>query len=143
MSVKQISVFIENRPGSVVEVTGILADNGVDMRAISLTETTDFGIARIIVNDVFTATTALKEAGFVCSLSEALAVAIPDKPGGLHQAVKVLADAEINVEYVYAFLGSHKGEAYMIFMVNDPQKAEAVLTSHNMRLVDQEELAEL
>ena len=104
MSVKQISVFLENKPGALSDMTQVLADNGIDMRAFSLAETSDFGIARIIVDDLYKTTTVLKDAGFVHSVSSVLAVAIPDVPGGLNQVLAVLRDENINVEYMYAFL---------------------------------------
>ncbi len=143
MSVKQISVFIENRPGALYEVTTVLAEAGIDMRAFSLAETNEFGIARIIVNDVYKATTVLKEAGFVQIISEAIAVAVPDVPGGLNHIMSLMAEANVNVEYMYCFLGGKSGKAYMICKVSDVKAASAILTSHGAQLADQEELSEL
>ena len=114
MSVKQISVFLENRPGALCEMTRVLGENAIDMRAFSLAETSDFGIARVIVDEVYKTTTVLKEAGFINSVSSVLAVAIPDVPGGLSGVLKVLKEAEVNVEYIYAFVGGKKDSAYMI-----------------------------
>ena len=143
MSVKQISVFLENKPGSLAEMTKTLADNQIDMRAFSLAETSDFGIARVIVDDLYKTTTVLKDAGFIHTVSSVLAVAIPDVPGGLAQVLAVLRDEGINVEYMYAFLGGKKESAYMIFKVAGHHKAAAAMTSRGIRLVDQEELSEL
>lgn len=143
MSVKQISVFLENRPGALCEMTRVLGENAIDMRAFSLAETSDFGIARVIVDEVYKTTTVLKEAGFINSVSSVLAVAIPDVPGGLSGVLKVLKEAEVNVEYIYAFVGGKKDSAYMILKVADDAKAEQALRMAGVRLVEQEELSEL
>ena len=143
MSVKQISVFLENKPVALAEMTRVLAESGIDMRAFSLAETSDFGIARIIVDDLYKTTTVLKDAGFIHSVSSVLAVALPDVPGGLSQVLAVLSEEGTNVEYMYAFLGGKKESAYMIFKVAGHHKAAAALTAKGIRLVDQEELAEL
>ena len=143
MSVKQISVFLENKPGALVEMTRVLADNGIDMRAFSLAETSDFGIARIIVDDVYATTTVLRDAGFIHSVSKVLAVALSDTPGGLHQALTALEAAKVNIEYMYAFLGGKENSAYMIFRVTDVKAAALALNTAKVRLVEQEELSEL
>lgn len=143
MSVKQISVFLENKPGALADLTRVLAENEIDMRAFSLAETSDFGIARVIVDDLYKTTTVLKDAGFIHAVSSVLAVAIPDVPGGLSQVLQVLTDEGTNVEYMYAFLGGKAGSAYMIFKVAGHHKAAAALTGKGIRLVDQEELSEL
>ena len=143
MSVKQISVFLENKAGALSDMTQVLADNDIDMRAFSLAEASDFGIARMIVDDVYKTTTVLKDAGFVHSVSIVLAVPVPDKPGGLNGVLAVLKTLGINVEYMYAFLGAKKEIAYMIMKSDDAQKAEVALTAHGVRLADQEELSGL
>ena len=144
MSVKQISVFLENKPGTLEKMTAVLADHQIDMRALSLAETKDFGIARMIVDDVFSATTVLKEANFVASLTPVLAYEIPDEAGGLNKLLRYFTQAGVNIEYMYAFLGSKSvGKAYMIFRVADTQKAEAALSGKGLKSVSQEELAEL
>ena len=144
MSVKQISVFLENKPGVMGSMTEILAQNGIDMRALSLAETNDFGIVRIIVDDVYKATTVLKDEGFIHSVTPVLGVAIPDEPGGLNKVVQVLGEADINVEYMYAFLGGEKAQhAYMIFRVQDLKVATAALAAKGIQCVDQEEIETL
>ena len=115
MSVKQLSVFLENRPGALYGMTGILSQNKIDMRALSVAETRDFGILRIIVDDPYKTATVLKDAGYVYNITPVLGVAIPDVPGGLNKVLQVLTDARINVEYMYAFLGGKTEAAYMIF----------------------------
>ena len=143
MSVKQISVFLENKPGALADLTRTLADSGIDMRAFSLAETSDFGIARIIVDDLYKTTTVLKDAGFIHAVSSVLAVKIPDVPGGLSHVLSILNEENTNVEYMYAFLGAQAGSAYMIFKVAGHHKAAAALTGKGIELVDQEELSEL
>ena len=143
MSVKQISVFLENRPGTLCEMTKVLADENIDMRAFSLAETSEFGIARILVKDLYGALTVLKNAGYVTAISEAVAVAIPDVPGGLHSVIKAVADAGINLEYMYCFLGGQSGKAYLVCKVPDVAGAEEALSAAGARLVVQEELTEL
>ena len=144
MSIKQISVFLENKPGSLYAMTGVLAQNKIDMRAFSLAETSDFGIARIIVDDVYKASTTLKDAGYVHSISDVLGVAVPDEPGGLSKVLQALTDAKVNVEYMYAFLGGRDvGHAYMIFRVEDNAAAAAALAKRGIQIVEQEEIDKL
>ena len=124
MSMKQISVFVENKPGALYALTAVLAQGQIDMRALSLAETKDFGIVRLIVDDLYKATTLLKDAGYVHSLTPVVGVAIPDVPGGLNRVLQVLTDAKVNVEYMYAFLGGKDVDhAYMIFRVEDAAAA--------------------
>ena len=122
-------------------MTGVLAQHNVDMRALSLAETKDFGIVRLIVNDLYKTTTLLKDAGYVHSLTPVVGVAIPDVPGGLNRVLQVLTDAKVNVEYMYAFLGGKDVDhAYMIFRVEDPAAAEAALTKQGIHVVNQDEM---
>ena len=143
MSVKQISVFLENRPGALKAMTGVLAENQIDMRAFSLAETSEFGIARIIVDDVYKTTTVLKDASFVHSITPVIGVALSDTPGGLDSVLQILADAQVNIEYMYAFLGGKENTAYMIFRVADDAKASAALAAKGIKLVDPDEMANL
>ena len=144
MSIKQISVFLENKPGTLKKMTGVLAAKKVDMRALSLAETKDFGIARIIVDDVFEAVNILKDADFVAKLTSVLAVKIPDVPGGLDQLLSIFSEAEVNIEYMYAFLGGAASEhAYMIFRVQDRKAAAAALRAKGIQVVDQEHISQL
>ena len=143
MSVKQISVFLENKPGALLAMTRALAEQSVDMRAFSLAETSDFGIARIIVNDVEKTTAVLRDAGFVHNITPVIAVAISNTPGGLNAALEVLSAEGVNVEYMYAFIGGRKDSAYMIFRVADDEKAAAALRARGVRLAEQEEIENL
>ena len=142
--IKQISVFLENKPGSLYAMTGVLAQHQIDMRAFSLAETSDFGIARLIVDDVYKTATVLREAGFINKITPVLGVAIPDVPGGLNKVLQVLTDAKVNVEYMYAFLGG-KGvdHAYMIFRVEDAASASAALAQRCIKVIDQGEIEKL
>lgn len=144
MNIKQISVFLENKPGALYAMTGVLAQNQVDMRALSVAETKDFGIVRMIVADVYKATTVLKEAGYIHSITPVLGVAIPDVPGGLNKVLQVLNDARMNVEYMYAFLGGKKSDhAYMVFRVEDNEAATAALAARGIKTVEQDEMDQL
>ena len=119
MSIRQISVFLENRPGKLYELTGLLARHGIDMRALSIAEATDFGIARIIASDAQKCALVLREGQFIAQFSDVLAFAVPDEPGGLHNLLSEFNAAQVNIEYMYAFLGGEPGRAYMIFRVTD------------------------
>ena len=144
MSMKQISVFVENKPGALYALTAVLAQGQIDMRALSLAETKDFGIVRLIVNDLYKATTLLKDAGYVHSLTPVVGVAIPDVPGGLNRVLQVLTDAKVNVEYMYAFLGGKDVDhAYMIFRVADDKAAETALAGRGIQVLDQEQVERL
>lgn len=144
MNIKQISVFLENKPGALYAMTGVLAQNQVDMRALSVAETKDFGIVRMIVADVYKATTVLKEAGYIHSITPVLGVAIPDVPGGLNKVLQVLDEAQMNVEYMYAFLGGKKSDrAYMVFRVEDNEAATAALAARGIKTVEQDEMDQL
>ena len=142
--IKQISVFLENKPGSLYAMTGVLAQHQIYMRVFSLAETSDFGIARLIVDDVYKTATVLREAGFINKITPVLGVAIPDVPGGLNKVLQALTDANVNVEYMYAFLGGRDAEhAYMIFRVEDNAAAASALAQRGIQVVDQEEIEKL
>ncbi len=143
MTVKQISVFLENKPGRLADFTDVLSGNGVDMRALSLAEAADFGIARIIVNDVYNASTVLKDAGYIFKITKVLAIEIPDEPGALSKTIRLLGDGGVNLEYMYAFTTRKKGRAYMILRVEDNQKAGEILTKAGIKPVCQDELQDI
>jgi hypothetical protein len=130
MKVEQISIFLENKPGGLEEVSRILKDAGINIRTLSLADTTDFGILRLIVNDVEAASRVLKENGFRVSRTTVVAVEVPDRPGGLHGILAVLSQHKINVEYLYAFVEKSGQNAVIIFRFDDPDTAiEALLKS--------------
>lgn len=143
MTVKQISVFLENKPSAMAEFTDVLSKNNIDMRALSLAEAADFGIVRIIVDDVYNTMQVIKDAGYICSAAKVLAVAIPDEPGGLAKVIHCLGENDINMEYMYAFTTRQKDVAYMIFRVKDNEKAIQVLTKNGVKLASQDDLSKL
>lgn len=143
MTVQQISVFLENRAGVLAEFTKVLSDNKIDMRAMCIAETPDFGILRIIVDDVYNTVTTMKEAGYICSVTKVLAVEIPDQPGALLSTLTVLGENNINLEYSYAFTMRKKDVAYMILRVNDNEKAAEALTKGGVKLVGQDEIGKM
>lgn len=143
MSVKQISVFLENKPGTLNDMTRVLTEHNVDLRALSLAETTDFGIARFIVSNTLETVTVLKEAGYISSLTPVVAAEIADEPGALNHVLQIFTDNKVNVEYMYASLGAKDGTAYMIFRVQDYKRATAALEGAHIRVLDQEDLADI
>ncbi len=143
MTVNQISVFVENKAGQLAELTTVLQENGIDMRALSVADSSDFGIVRMIVNDTYAAIRIVKEAGYVCSATPVVALAIPDEPGSLQRILTILRDGEINLEYMYAFTTRKKDLAYMILRVEEMEKATQVLTRSGIKLIDQDELNSL
>ena len=139
MSVNQVSVFLENKPGELNNMTSVLAKNGINIRALSLADTNDFGIVRMIVNDVYEATNVLKEEDFVAKFSPVLVYAISDETGGLDKLLKLFTESNVNIEYMYAFAG--KKNAYMIFRVTDAKKAEQLLSEKGLKSLSQEDIA--
>lgn len=139
MSVNQVSVFLENKAGTLNKLTEVLAANNVNIRALSLAEASEFGIVRMLVNDVFEATTVLKENNFVAILTPVLAYAIADEAGYLNKLLQNFSAADVNIEYMYAFAG--KERAYMIFRVADTKKAESLLKSKGLKSLTQEEIS--
>lgn len=128
MLIKQISVFVENKPGRLAEITSVISGAGVDIRALSIADTTDFGILRLIVNRPDEAERALREAGMTVSITHVIAIGIDDQPGGFAGAVKVLAESNITIEYMYAFISRDHKKAYVIIRVDDNEKAIGALT---------------
>ena len=143
MTVRQISVFLENRPSSLLEFTKLLEENAIDLRAMSLAEAEDFGIVRIIVDDSYKTIQVLKEAGYVCNMTKVLAVEVEDKPGALVKVLTALGDNKVNLDYTYAFLSSKKGSAFMIMRVEDNEAAVRALSENGIRTVCQDDLGAL
>jgi len=140
MKVEQISIFLENKPGGLEEATRILKDAGINIRTLSLADTTDFGILRLIVNDVETASRVLKEQGLRVSRTTVVAVEVPDRPGGLHSILEVLTKNGINVEYLYAFVERSGENAVIIFRLDTPDRAIDILKQNGMTVLPGEKL---
>ena len=145
MTVRQISVFLENRPGALHEFTQLLEAHNIDLRALSLAESEDFGIVRVIVDDPLRASQVLKEEGYVSSMTKVLAVEIEDKPGALVGILNIrqLGNNDINLEYMYAFLAKKANSAFVVFRVADNDEAIRVLSECGIHTVSQEEMQEL
>lgn len=140
MLIKQISVFVENKPGRLNEVIKALASANVDIRALSLADTTDFGILRLIVNKPDIAAYSLKTEGFMVSLTDVIAIGVPDKPGGLSDALNILTKNNIGVEYMYAFIGRDNANAMVIFRVENIDDAIKVLKENEIRIIKSDEI---
>ncbi len=144
MTVKQLSVFVENRPGRLSAVTEALANAGINIRAVSIADTKDFGIMRIIVNDTDKAVAALKEKDFIASAANVIAVSADDKPGSMAAIMKTLYNDNISVEYMYAaFLNPEKGLACLILRVDNNDKATTALTEAGCKLLSEEDIAKI
>jgi hypothetical protein len=135
MKILQISIFIENQSGRLYEIANLLGEHNINIRALSLADTSDFGILRLIVNDPERAYNLLKENDFTVGRTEVLAVEVPDKPGGLAGVLKILRDNNINVEYMYAFVEMSGDCAVMIFRFDETDKALEVLANNGISTV--------
>ena len=140
MTIPQISVFLENKAGQLADITGILSQNQVNMRAINIAETTDYGVLRLIVDDAAKASSILLEQGFILTMTPVVGVAVPDTPGGLSKVLSVISSAEIDVEYMYSVFVQKDGQACMIFRVADSDGLSAVLERNEIRTIAGEEL---
>ena len=136
----QISVFLENRAGQIAEITTTLANNGVDLRAMSIAETTDYGILRMIVDNAEKATSILMQHGYLMSMTPVLVVAVSDQPGGIAPVLATLAEGQIDIEYMYSLFTHNEGKAYIVFRVNETEKFVALLENHGITPATAEEL---
>ena len=143
MKVKQISIFIENRSGRLSEVAGVLGEKSINIRALSLADTSDYGILRLIVDRPDEALDVLKNANFTLSETDVIAVEVSDSPGGLSKVLNILGDAGINVEYMYAFVEKSSDNAVMIFRIEDIEGAIKVLSDNNVTILSHEEVTQL
>ncbi len=143
MKVEQISVFVENRSGRLAEVTQVLADADINIRALYLAEAGDFGILRLIVKNTDKAIKVLKDSGFTVSKTEVVAIAVPDKPGGLARILSNIKDKDINVEYMYAFVEKSTENAIVVFRFDETNKAIDVLKNEGIRILTGEDVYSL
>jgi len=140
MKAEQISIFMENRPGGLAEITELLARAAINIRAMSVADTADFGIFRVIVDDTERCTRLLKESGFTVTRSEMVVVQIPDRPGGLHEIIRILSGQRINIEYLYAFITRARESAVIIFRFDEPDRAVKTLQEAGIRVLTGEEV---
>ena len=143
MNVEQISIFLENKSGRLAEVMGVLYEAGINIRALYLADTADFGILRLIVNDTEKARKALKENGFTVEKTKVIAIEVPDKPGGLSSILNTIKDEGINVEYMYAFVEKSGENAIVIFRFDELEKSIDVLRKAGVKIMEGEELSAL
>lgn len=140
MNIHQISVFLENRSGQLAEITQLMADNHIDIRALSIAETTDYGVARMIVDDCHKASTILLSHGDILSMTPVWAVEVPDQPGGLADLLAVLAQNHVDIEYMYSLFTHKDGHAYMVMRISDEPVFLSTLGDRKIRIVGNEEL---
>ncbi len=141
--VKQLSVFVSNEMGGMKKITGILADTNIDIRALSIADTSDYGVLRLIVDKPDEALNGLKAQGITAGLTDVIAVEVADEPGGLHKITSALADGGVDMEYIYAFLHPQKDHAYVIIKATDEAAAVKTLCEHNVSVVESGELYSL
>ena len=139
-AIYQISVFLENRTGSLSKVTRVLADSGINLRALSIAESADYGVLRLIANDTDKATNILLEKGFVLSKTPVFVVAVPDEPAGLAKILDFLAEKNIDIEYMYSLFTHQDGNAYIVFRLADEEGFRNVVEAHGLSLVTASEL---
>ena len=140
MLIDQISVFVENKPGRLAGIMEVLRQSGVDLRAITVADTADFGILRIIVNDTDKAIEALKNDGCTAAVTKVIAFRIPDVMGALYNVIEKITAADINIEYMYSVMGKMEGRADIIIRVQDIEKAMAILKENGVMLISGDEL---
>ena len=138
--VYQISVFLENRAGQFAEITGILAENHIDLRAISIAETTDYGVLRMIVDNAEKTTAILMQHGYLMSMTPVLVIAVPDQPGGVAPVLATLAEGNVDIEYMYSLFTHKEGKSYIVFRVAQTEKFVELLKTHGLTPVTGEEL---
>ena len=143
MAIKQLTVFLPNRKGTVVSVTDILAKNNVNLRALSIAETEEFGILRLIVNDVAAAKQVLEDEGYLIKVTDVVGVKIGDAPGKLTAALKVLDENKINMEYLYAFMARTEKHAYVVIRVEDNAATEAALVNAGLHIITEADVNKL
>ena len=140
MSITQISIFLENRAGQLSEITKILSENSIDLKALNIAETADYGILRIISDDSDKAAKLLRDNGFIVSETPVAAAAVPNKAGGLNDLLNIISNEEIDIEYMYSVFGQKDGLAYMIFKVNDVEAFISVLEKYFITVADNSDL---
>ena len=138
--VKQLSIFLQNESGKIAEIAETLAENSIDIRALNIADTPDFGILRMLVSDVETAVRVLAAKGYVAKATPVTVAAVPDEIGGLARVLGVMSSGGIDIEYMYSYLGRNSGRAYMIFRSGDEVALGNLLSSHGITVVDKDDL---
>lgn len=136
-TIKQISIFIENTKGRLAEVCGLLGENNINIKALTIAESPEFGILRVVLDDTDKAKSVLKENGFIATTATVVAVEVSDTPGGLAKALKVLSDNDINLEYMYGFVEKASEKALMVLKFDNMEKAMKVLQENNISVVEE------
>ena len=140
MAIRQLSVFVENKKGSLHEITDVLAKANIDLRSMCIADTSDYGIVRIIADDPVRAQGVLAEAGHLANVREVTAFAVPDAPGGLAQVLNLLEENGINIEYLYALVTRNVGKAYAVARTDDSEKTEAILKANGIDLLSESDI---
>ncbi|MDR1558738.1 MAG: ACT domain-containing protein [Clostridiales bacterium] len=140
MIIKQLSIFVENKMGKLVDVVEALGKAGIDIRAQSIADTSDFGILRVIVTKPDEVASLLREQGYIVRLTDVLAVSMPDTPGSLAKVLRALSDENVDVEYTYAFVSHNKDKAYVVIRVENNEHALEVLANHGLLFADEEDI---
>ena len=143
MAVKQVSIFVENKEGRIKKAIDTLGRSNINIRALSIADTSKYGILRLIVSDNKKAITALEEEGFIVKESEVIVITVPDKPNGLNSTLAILDDANINLEYIYAFVSNKPDEAIVAIKVEDTAKAIDVFEKSNAKILEKEDLEKI
>lgn len=143
MTTQQLSIFMENKPGQLVKVTETLKDEGIDIRAMSLADTKDFGIVRMIVSDTEKAQAAMREKGFMSTITQVMCIAMDDHPGGLSRITELMAEAEVNIDYLYACITVIGKDAYIVMHVDNEKKASEMLDKAGIKMVSASDIANL
>lgn len=143
MSIRQISVFVENKQGSLVKITDVLAKENIDLRAMSIADTQDFGILRLIVSDTDSAVEVLRRENCIVTVTDVVGARLRNEPGALATVVKVLSEGGINMEYMYAFNGATPHHAYMVLRVDDNEKVEKLLIEKGIKSITEAQVAEI
>ncbi len=143
MKINQVSVFLENKKGRLTEVCALLGNNSINIRALTIAESEDFGVLRIVVDDPAGAIEILKKNGFVASETDIVAVEVSDQPGGLARVLKILSDNDVNVEYMYGFVEKSGGNALIVFRFDSPEKVSQILQSRGVKVLQAEDIVDL
>ena len=143
MSIRQISVFVENKQGSLVKITDVLSKENIDLRAMSIADTQDFGILRLIVSDTDAAVEVLRRENCIVTVTDVVGARLRNEPGALATVVRVLSDAGVNMEYMYAFNGATPHHAYVVLRVDDNQKVEEMLLANGIKSISEDQVSEI